>query len=298
MIRVYLALLVGVVAVSFAATFIRLAEAPSLVIATYRLGLASLLLSPLAWWRSRAHLASLKRRDLLLASGAGVFLALHFALWITSLEYTSVASSVVLVTTNPLFVGVASHFLTGDKLTGQRVMGVLIALVGAATIGYGGFALGWRSLLGDLLALLGAMAIAAYFFIGRGLRGRVSLLAYIWVVYSAAALALLLVTLAAGYSLRGYSPQTYLMFLLLALIPQLLGHSSVNWALRYLPAMLVTVAILGEPVGATLLAYLFLGEAPTALEIGGAALVLLGVYVAFRARPQHGVYEAPKREKG
>ena len=276
----YLGLLVGVVAVSFAAILIRLADAPALVIAAYRLTLASFVVVPLAWWQSRGTKESLGLRDLFLSVLSGIALALHFAFWISSLSYTSVASSVVLVTTNPLIVGVASHFLTDDKLSKETLLGIGVSITGAIVIGYGDLHLGSKAILGDALAFLGSVAIAGYYLLGRNLRGRLSLLTYVSVAYSAAAILLLLLSLATRQSLYGYSTQTYLMFVLLALVPQLLGHSSLNWALRYVSATFVTVAVLGEPVGATLLAYLILSESPTVAEIGGGALILLGVYIA------------------
>lgn len=278
--RPYFGLLVGVVAVSFAAILIRLAHAPAVVIATYRLALASLVVVPLAWWQSRETQVKLDRRDLLLGSLSGLALALHFAFWISSLSYTSVASSVVLVTINPLIVGVASHFLTDDKLSKGALLGIGVSIIGGIVIGYGGVHLSLETIFGDGLALLGSVAVAAYFLLGRHLRGRLSLLSYVAVAYSSAAIVLLVFSLATKQSLHGYSKETYLMLVLLALGPQLLGHSYLNWALRYVSATFVTVAILGEPVGATLLALLVLGEYPTIVEIGGGALILLGIYIA------------------
>lgn len=264
---------------------IRLADAPSLVIAAYRLSLASLILVPLGLARAAPEIRVLSGRQLLFAGLAGIFLALHFAFWITSLDYTSVASSVVLVTINPIFVGIASHFLTSDRLSRQTMAGIAMAVAGAGVISYGDWGIGWRALWGDVLALLGALAVAGYYMMGRRLRHRLSLLAYASLVYLTAALVLLALAVASEGRLEGYSVQTYLMLVLLALVPQLLGHTSLNWALRYVPATLVSTAVLGEPVGATILAYLILGEVPTPPEIGGGALVLVGVYIAFRARP-------------
>jgi len=263
---------------------IRLADAPSLVIAAYRLSLASLILAPLGLARAAPEFRALSHRDLVFAGLSGIFLAVHFAFWITSLSHTSVASSVVLVTINPIFVGIASHFLTGDRLTRETLIGIALAIAGAVIIGYGDWGIGWGAFWGDVLALLGALAVAGYYLIGRRLRRRVSLLAYASLAYVTAALVLLALAVANGDSLQGYSGQTYLMFILLALVPQLLGHTSLNWALRYVSATLVSIAVLGEPVGATILAYLVLGEVPTPPEIGGGALILAGVYIAFRAR--------------
>jgi len=282
MTRYYLVLALGVVSVSFAAIFIRLAEAPPLVIAAYRLCLASVVVAPVAGVRSRQELRCLVRRDIIMALLSGAFLALHFALWIASLSYTTVATSVVLVTANPIFVAIASYFLFRERLSKQTILGIAVCLVGAVLIGYGNWRLGPDPLLGGVLALLGALAVAGYLLIGRRLRQSIGLLTYASLTYSSAAVLLLLSALAFGHSLVGYSGTTYVMLVLLALVPQLLGHSSLNWSLRFVSATLVTIAVLGEPVGATALAYLILDEVPTWTEIGGGILILAGIFVAFR----------------
>ncbi|RLC80093.1 MAG: EamA family transporter [Chloroflexi bacterium] len=278
----YLGLVVGVLAVSFASIFIRLADAPALVIGAYRLTIASLVLSPLAYARVRHELGKLSHRDWALAVLSGLFLGVHFAAWIASLEYTSVAASVVLVTTSPLFVGVASHFLLGERLSFQRFLGIIVAITGAIIIGIGGLKVDPGTVWGDFLALIGAVAVSGYFLIGRSLRQRLSIVAYIYPTYWTAATSLIIACLVAGLPFRGYTPRTYLMFVLLALVPQILGHSSFNWALRYLSSTFVTVSTLGEPVGATILAYLILGEVPSLLELIGGIIVLGGIFLVSR----------------
>ncbi|MFH1382625.1 MAG: DMT family transporter [Chloroflexota bacterium] len=282
--RQYIVLAVGVVSVSFAALLIRFAEAPPLVVAAYRLCLASLLLDPIAWVRSRDELRRLTRADIWLMLLSGAFLALHFGLWIASLSYTSVATSVVLVTVSPIFVAIASYLLFGEKLSVPTVLGIIACLIGAAIITYGNWRIGSSSLMGGVLALLGALAVAGYMLIGRRLRRNLGLLSYASLVYSTAGLLLLISALVFRQPMLGYSIRTYLMLLLLAVVPQLLGHSSLNWSLRFVSATLVTIAVLGEPVGATLWAFLFLDEVPTLTEIIGGALILAGIFVAFRKR--------------
>ncbi len=277
----YLILIIGVVAVSFGSIFTRLAEAPFLVIAVYRLALASLVISPIACIHSRKELRSISRNSILLSLLAGFFLALHFAFWIASLSYTTVASSVVLVTSHPIFVAIASYFLFHEKLRKNTILGIGICLTGAVLIGYSDYRIGLESFAGDLLALLGALAIATYFLMGRKLRPSTGILSYTLLVYGSAALFLLVATLISGYSLSGYSTNTYVMLILLALVPQLLGHSSLNWALRFMPATMVAIAILGEPVGATILAVLLLDEIPTLIQLAGGILILSGIFIAF-----------------
>ena len=287
-VKPYLGLLIGVIAVSFASIFIRLAEAPSLVIAAYRLTIASLILTPSALRRSRGELGSMEGKDILLALAAGLFLGLHFASWITSLEHTSVASSVVFVSTHPLFVGLASHFLLRERLSRPMWAGIALSVLGGMVIGFGDMALGPGELRGDLLAIIGAVMMAAYLLIGRRLRAKLSLLSYIVLVYWTAAAMLVALCLATGQSFTGYSSQTYLMFVLLALVPQIIGHSSFNWALKYLSASFVAVSVLGEPVGATVLAYLILGEVPTIFKAIGGALILVGIYISSREEEVRG----------
>lgn len=295
----FLVILLGIFAVSTASIFIRYAQrdAPSLVIAAYRLSLASLALAPLAATRHRPELQALKRRDLLLALLSGTFLAAHFATWITSLEYTTVASSVVLVSTTPLWVGLLSPLVLREPLTRWLGMGMALTLAGGTLIALGdtcqatasGVAcppwaifLGQDSLLGDFLALCGAWAGAGYLLIGRRLRAHTSLTVYIFLTYGMAAVVLVGLMFAFGHTPFGYPPRAYLYFILLALVPQLIGHSSFNWALRYLSAAFVSVTLLGEPVGSTILAYLLLGELPTPLTLIGAILILTGIALAAR----------------
>lgn len=284
--KTYLTLFVGVLAVSFAATFIRLADAPPLVIAAYRLTIASIILIPFASIKSMRGLNKLSRRDVLLILLSSVFIALHFGLWITSLSYTSIASSVVLVTSHPAFVAVVSYFLWRERLNKLAISGIVVALIGVIFINYSGFTFGSQALLGDLLALIAGFSMGAYLIIGGQLRARIDILSYLTLIYSGAAVILLIATIISGHSFFGYSPKTYTMLILLALIPQLLGHSCLNLAVRLIPVTLVSVAILGEPVGAILLGTFILGEMPTASEIIGGLLILGGIFIVMRYAPK------------
>ncbi|KAF0108275.1 MAG: hypothetical protein FD146_849 [Anaerolineaceae bacterium] len=297
-----LILLTGILAVSTASIFIRLAQTegvPSIVIAAWRMALASLALAPLALTRYRSALRALTRREWTLGLLSGLFLAVHFASWITSLQYTTVASSVVLVTTTPLWVVLLSPLVLRERVTGGVLAGMALALAGGAVVGVsdsctleaGRLAcpplsafVGGRAFLGDFLALIGAWMAAGYMLVGRKLREGMPLVPYVFLVYGAAAVVLAAVMLAMGQSMFGYAPAAYLWFVLLALVPQLLGHTSFNWALRYLPASLVSVVLLGEPIGSTILAFFILQETPGWVKIGGAVLILAGIYLASRAR--------------
>jgi len=244
--------------------------------------LAALALAPFAIKLAGKELRRITKKNLAMMLLAGGFLALHFGLWIASLSYTSVATSVVLVTATPIFVAVASYLLFKEKLTIKIIMGIVISIGGAVLIGYGNWSIGTSPLLGAGLALAGALAVAGYLLIGRRLRRTIGLLSYAFVTYSSAAVLLLFVTLISGNRLTGYSGNTYLMFVLLALIPQLLGHSSLNWSLKFMPATMVTIAVLGEPIIATVLAFFILNEAPTLTEIIGGILILGGIFISFR----------------
>jgi drug/metabolite transporter (DMT)-like permease len=282
----YLAMLIGVLAVSFAAVFIRLADAPPLVIAAYRLTLAAIVLVPFTSVKAFKSLKRLSRRDILLVILASVSLALHFGLWITSLSYTSIASSVVLVTSHPAFVAVISYFLWHERLNKITIGGIVVALAGVVVINYGGFTFGSQAFLGNILALLAGFVVAAYLISGHQLGKRIDILSYLTLIYTFAAVIMLAAVFIMGYSLFGYSSDTYIMLVLLAVVPQLIGHSAFNLAVRMVPVTLVSVSILGEPVGATLLGWLILGETPTAGEIAGGLLILGGIFIVMRWAPE------------
>lgn len=277
------ALGVGVVAVSTASILIRLAEAPALVIGAWRMTLTTLLLTPWAWARARDEWRRLSRREWAWLALSGVALAIHFASWITSLEYTTVASSVILVSMNPIFVGAATYLVLHERVSKGQVWAIIVALVGTLIVSYGDLELSRRALWGDLLALVGALAAAAYMLLGRALRLKLSTLAYIWPCYGLAAALLTVFALAAGQPLVGYSATTYAVFALLAIGPQILGHSVFNWALGYFSPIFVTLASRGEPVGATLLALLILREAPPLSALLGGPLILGAIYLASRS---------------
>lgn len=284
-------LAVGVLIASTAAIMITGAlqlGATSLSIAAGRLLLAALILTPIAWGQAGAELRRIERRDWLWGLGSGVFLAVHFAAWISSLDYTSVASSTALVTTNPIFVALASWLIFRERLHWGVWLGVLLTVLGSALIGLSdrGGGAGTNPLLGDALALLGAVSASGYFLVGRNLRRRLSVLPYIWLVYSTAALILLIWMLLAGQTLLGLDPQIYLLLLGLALGPQLLGHTAFNWAIKYLSATVVTVAILGEPIGSALLALLILEQPVERLQLLGGTVLLVGIAVATLAERQ------------
>ena len=289
-------LLAAILAVSTASVFIRFAQtdAPSLVIAALRLTCAAVLLAPFAWTQHREELNRLARKEIMLGAISGAFLAVHFATWISSLEYTSVASSVVFVSTGPLWVALLSPVLLNERLTRAALFGLFIAILGGTIIGLSdactwnaglrcpevGQLLQGRAMWGNLLALIGAWTVSGYLIIGRKLRAGMSLIPYIFVVYGMAAVTLIIMMFAAGQSPLGYPPRAYGWIFLLAVFPQLIGHSTYNWVLRYIPATLVAVITLVEPIGSAILAYFILRETPGTGVLLGGGLILAGIYLA------------------
>ncbi|MBC7236827.1 MAG: DMT family transporter [Chloroflexi bacterium] len=278
----WLVLALGIAAISTGSILVRLAQAPALVVGTWRMMLATAILTPLALpslWRE-ARLLPRKEAFRLLLAGAA--LALHLASWITSLSYTTVASSVILVSTNPIFVGLASYWFLQERLSRRTTLAIVLSLAGTVVISYGDLAFSGMALWGDLLALLGAMSASAYILLGRSVRARLSTLAYVWPCYGVAGILLCLFALLGGQPLLAYEARTYIVFVGLALGPQILGHSAFNWALGHFTPIFVTLAILGEPIGATLLALLILGEVPRWTALLGGLLILTGIYIASR----------------
>ena len=276
----YLALIWGVAAVSTGAIFARLADAPALVIAAYRVGLATVVIAPVAWWKAGSELRQLTRRDLLLTALSGFFLALHFATWISSLNYTSIANSVVLVNTNPLWVGLFTPLITRERIRPAVAAGILISVTGGVIIGIGDFASGSQALLGDGLALAGSICAAVYLLLGRNLRKKLSLLAYIFVCYGSAAVILWMLVLGLRLPISGFSGGTSACFWAMALFTQLVGHSTYNWALKWLSAGVIAVSLLGEPIGSTILAYFIFGEGLSWPKFVGGGLILCAIYIA------------------
>jgi drug/metabolite transporter (DMT)-like permease len=270
----------GVVAVSFSAIFIREADATGLVIAFYRNALSAAIVLPLALWFRRDELRRLTRAQVAIALLSGAILALHFATWIPSVKLTTVAASVTLVTTSPIFVAAGARMLFGERVNRLTFAGILLGLAGAIIISGFDFAVSGRAVLGDLLALAGAAAAAGYFLAGRHLRQDVSLLAYVGIVYPTTALLLFPVALVSGGRMVGFGAKTWWMFVLMAAVPQGLGHTTFNYLLKEVDATVVSISILGEPVGATLLALLIFGEVPPWSAVIGGIVTLAGIFVA------------------
>jgi drug/metabolite transporter (DMT)-like permease len=275
-------LVAGIVAISWAAPLVRLADpAPVLLIAALRLGFAAPPMLLVASVRGTGDLRHARRGEMAAMALAALVLAGHFVFWIAALQRTSIITGVVLVTMQPIFVGTGAWVVLRERPSRSVMVGAVIALIGALLLA--GDDLGnYGSLVGDLLALIGGLLSSAYLVIGRGARRRISTASYGAGVYSMAALLLLVVVFVSGTPLMGHSTGSYVAIVALAIVPQLIGHNAFNWSLGFLPAAVVAVAILGEPVGATAIAAIVLDEMPTLLEFVGVVVVLFGVTVALR----------------
>lgn len=259
---------------------------PPLVVAFYRMAITSALLTPAAMIFRRTEIRSLLKQGLGLLVLSGFCLAVHFGAWIASLKYIPISTSVVLVSSHPFLVVAASYFILHEKPTRISLVGIAIGFLGTAAICWAGIRDAGLVLSGDSLALLGAVALVGYVIIGRKIRARVSLLAYVAPLYCICSIFLLAGVVVAGDRLYPYGGSHWTYFALLAVVPTILGHTVLNWALRYVPASVVSVAFLGEPVVASMLAFLFFGQVPAISTVVGGILVLVGIYLStFSSRP-------------
>ena len=284
----YLAVLAGVFAVSFSALFVRLSTAPALMIATYRLLFTFLFLAPYALLRYRTDLATITWRQRGLAAGSGLCLALHLVAWFISLRYTSIASSVVLVTTQPVFVVIGSWIFFRERVSRLAMLGGVLAMVGSFIIGAADFQIGKEAFWGDMLALAAAVFVSGYLLIGRRLRGTISLPVYTFYTYGSSAAALIIASVATGTPFGPYPARDWILFLALAIVCTVIGHTVFNWVLRYVQASVVSVSVLGEPLGAILWASLFLREYPTLRQTTGACFIFGGLFIFTRFSAGYG----------
>ncbi|MCG3419381.1 DMT family transporter [Oceanobacillus sp. M65] len=276
----YAAVVIGVISVSTSAVLVKLADqAPAAIIANYRLLFAVIIMSPVVLLKYRNEFRNVEKRDWLFSILAGIFLALHFILWFESLNYTSVASSVVLVTLQPIFAFLGTYFFFKERFSPGAVISMLIALLGSFIISWGDFQISGMALLGDILALFGAITVTVYFLFGQRVRRNVSLMTYTFLVYGASSITLLLYNLAVQNPFFGYPANHWGLFLALAIVPTFFGHTLFNWALKWLSTSTISMGIVFEPVGATILAYLLLDEKVTGSQLLGGTIVIFGLFL-------------------
>ncbi|MCX7570678.1 DMT family transporter [Tumebacillus sp. DT12] len=281
-------LLIGVLAVSFSAILIKWSDAPAAILGLYRLVFTLALLGPVLFTASsRREMRSFNVRTWVLIALSGAFLAFHFIFWIGSLKYTTVASSTILITLQPIFVMVIAYFALKERTGWRAVSGAGIAILGSFFIGWGDFRISGAALWGDFLSLLGTLVVSCYLVIGQHLRNAVSSMVYSLLVYVFAIVVMFFYCIWEGYSLAGYPGREWMLFILLAVIPTVFGHTLFNWLLKYMNAATISMAILGEPIGATVLAWLLLGEAVTSSQWVGGAIIMSGIWLFMTAsKPQ------------
>lgn len=285
----YVALFVAVLSISTSAIFVKLATSPAPITATYRLFFTVLLMTPFSIHVVRKEIQQLTSATWKLLFLSGVFLAVHFILWFESLHYTSITSSVVLVTLQPFFSFIGGYFFFRERLGVAAIFGGVLAFIGSVIIGWGDFRIGGIALLGDLLAFIAAAMVTGYWMIGQHLRKSLSLTTYTYIVYSIATLFLFIYSLVLGYSLYPYPAQDWLWFVLLAIFPTLLGHSLLNWAIKWVSASTVSMSILGEPIGSAILAYFIFQEKIVFSQWIGGGIILIGIYVFMKYKTESSV---------
>lgn len=293
-IRAYVVILIAIVATSSAAILIRLAldeSMPPLLIACARLLIATAVLTPMALRRYRERIARLSSDELKLITLSGICLAVHFTAWVTSLQFTTVLVSVVIVSTGPIWVAILEVIFLHIRLSRLVVIGLLVALTGGVLIGIplnGALEAGQAgenfeaTAAGALLSLVGALTVSVYMLIGRKLRTKLPVIPYVWLVYGVATVSTLIVIGITSTPVSGFRPQGYLVLLAMGLVPQLLGHSSLNYLLEYFPAAMVSMFSQLEPIGSAILAVIIFQELPPGKQIAGSLIIIVGVILASR----------------
>ncbi|WP_273851572.1 DMT family transporter [Guptibacillus spartinae] len=279
----YLAIMIAILFISTSAVIVKLASAPAAVIAMYRLAFAILIMVPIVIRNYRGSFRHIKKSDWGFGSLAGISLAFHFILWFESLNYTSVASSVVLVTLQPLFAFIGTYLFFKEKLTLLAIAGGVTAVAGSIVISWGDFRISGMALWGDLLALTACAMVTGYLLFGQNIRKRLDLIPYTFIVYGIAALTLVIYNLVLRYPFFSYPGSDWGYFLLLAIFPTLLGHSLLNWAVKWVSVNVISMSILFEPIGASILAYFILGETLHVMQWIGGGVIITGLYLFIRS---------------
>ena len=286
---VYVVLVAGLLSISVSAILIRWAsEAPGETLAVWRTLFAAAMLAPFAVFKSRKEIASFTMREGILITIAGIFLGLHFVTWISSLFFTSVASASVLVSLSPIFLALAGLLFLNERPTRAEVWAIIIATLGTILLGYSDMNAhehaGSNPLLGNTFALSAALLVTVYLLIGRVIRQSRSWLAYVAPLYVVTAMTTFVVAWMRDVPLLGFDWEVYALCMAMAVVPQLMGHGALNFVVRYFPAATIGLASLFEPIGASLLAFVFFSEVPTLLGIGAMAVILLSVSLALFPR--------------
>ncbi|MEM0492759.1 MAG: DMT family transporter [Candidatus Thermoplasmatota archaeon] len=284
----YIVLMISIIAVSFSAVLIKLCEAPSLSIAFYRLLFTTLLLIPFIILKPDIikEIKDIPRSDILIMIIIGVILSFHFSLWITSLEYTSIASSVILVTAHPILVAPVAHIFYKEYLSLKNLIGISISILGVIILVSGNYTLTEGSFFGNILAFLGGLAAGLYILGGRRMRRTISITSYAFVVYASGAIMMFVICLLSNSPLLHLRNEDYLIILIMAFVSGILGHTLYNWSLAYIRASVASVSLLGEPIGSSILAYIIpsIKQEPTIFTIIGGGIILLGIHLTTKEK--------------
>lgn len=286
-----MAIAIAVAFISTSAVMVKLTSAPASIIAMYRLIFATCLMVPLVIFRYRGDFKRVSKRDWGFGTLAGISLAFHFILWFESLNYTSVASSVVLVTLQPLFAFIGTYLFFKEKLSWPAIVGGMTAIAGSIVISWGDFRVSGIALFGDMLALTACAMVTGYLLFGQNVRKRLDLIPYTFIVYGIAAITLILYNAVLTYPFIGYAGSDWMMFVLLAVFPTLLGHSLLNWSVKWVSVNVIAMSILFEPIGASILAYLLLGETLHLLQWVGGGIILTGLFIFTRTYQREVLYD-------
>lgn len=271
-------LLMGVVAISFSSILVKWSAAPASILGMYRLLMTVIMLFPFLPWKNLKNVSKdINKRDWLLIFISGLFLGLHFLFWMDSLKYTTVASSMILTTLEPVFVMIGAYFIYKEKTNFFGILSILIAITGSIIIASGDIGLSSTALYGDLLSILGTLAVAIHMLAGQNLCRKISPLLYSFFVFLIGGIILFFYNIINRVSLIEYPVNDWWIFLLLALVPNIFGHALFNWLLKFVDATTISMAVLGEPIGAIILAYLLLGETTSLSQIIGGILSIIGV---------------------
>lgn len=273
----YIPIMIGVISVSLSAILVKLANADSGIIAFYRMLFSVIIMSPIFFLKYTHEIKLLTKRDWIFSGVAGIFLAFHFILWFESLQYTSVASSTVLVTMQPLFAFIGTYFFFGEKISIKTIVAAAIAIAGSVLISWGDFRVSGTALYGDILALIACALVTGYLLFGQDVRKRLSLITYTMVVYTSSTVCLFFYVLLKGESFGPYPAIDWMWFILLAIVPNLLGHNLFNWSLKFVSTNVISIAILFEPIGAAILAFFVFGEYLIPSQLIGGIVVIVGI---------------------
>jgi drug/metabolite transporter (DMT)-like permease len=269
------------IAISFAPIFVRYSDAPAAVQGMYRMLFTVIIMLPFGTRQLRT-MRSISRKDWILLSLAGFFLALHFLLWMESLNYTSIASSTIILALEPVFVMIGAYFVFKDRIGKSALLGLTIALIGAFLVGSGDISLSGTAFKGDMLSLLGTVAVAVNMLIAKRILTRVSSYSYSLIVFAIAFVCFAVYNLAVGYEFGGYPAREWSIFLALAIVPTVFGHMIFNWLLQYVKPTTISISVFAEPVGASLLGMLLFQEMVTSFQLAGGAFIIVGLLLYMR----------------